>query len=124
MTAEQTNMPTVPEPTLEHKIQSNIEQAELRSAELGEPIEVRVYEQKVQRQLASGETREYILEHRYAPKKRVGPCKTELVKQQTKLRAEVKALLHDLSMAQLKDIKTMCEHWVAFNNPSPQVSQS
>lgn len=115
MTAEQSQIES--EQTLAQKMQSNIEQAELRSAQI-EQVEVRVYKTKTRRQLANGEFRDYVLEHRYVPIKKAGPCKTELIKQQTKLRADVKSLLHGLSMSQLADLKAECERLVASNQPT------
>lgn len=121
MTAEPTNMPTVPEPTLAQQMQANIEQVELRSATVI-PLDVRVYEQKIKRTLLNGEEREYIIEHHFLPKKKPGPCKTTVIKQQTKLRAEVKALLHELSTEQLADMKARCESLIAGNQPTSVLS--
>ena len=65
------------EPTLEQKITNTIQMHEQASEAQPEP-EVRVYEVKTRRKLASGEIKEYTLKNMYVPKKKPGPTKTAL----------------------------------------------
>ena len=83
---------TTLQPSLEQQITANMTAAELRSAnpENKEP-EIRIYETKSRRKLASGEIREYTLKQHYVVKKLPGPCKTEVKKREARYRAEIAA---------------------------------
>lgn len=96
--------------TLEQQVIGNIAAAEIRShtTENNEP-EIRIYETKTYRKLATGEIKEYILKHHYVVKKRPGICKTELKKRESKLRSEIVGMLHNLEIPQLIEFKELCQ---------------
>lgn len=70
---------------------------------------IRVYETKINRQLASGEIKEYTVESRYVPKKKAGPGKTEINKQRSKCQSMIRAYFHNLSLTQLQMVEDLCE---------------
>lgn len=72
-------------------------------------VEVRIYETKTRRVLANGEVKEYTIQNRYIPKKKAGPCKTEIVKEHTRRRSMIKAYMRNLSLGQLKQVEELCE---------------
>ncbi len=72
-------------------------------------VEVRLYETKTRRVLANGEVKEYTIQNRYVPKKKPGPCKTEINKEHARRRSMIKAYMRNLSLDQLKQVEELCE---------------
>ena len=70
---------TTEQPTLQQTMQTTAAYHDVISAEIKTP-EIRVYETKTSRILATGEIREYTIKQHYVVKKRTGICKTELKK--------------------------------------------
>lgn len=73
-----------------------------------EPVEVRVYQTKCTKKLANGESKVYLTEHCYLPKKKPGMCKTELRRQHSMLRTTIKNRLRDMPMDQLQQVADLC----------------
>lgn len=71
-------------------------------------VEVRVYQTKCTKKLVNGESKVYITEHRYMPKKKSGLCKTELNKRHAILRSRIKLYLRDLTLTQLEQVDNFC----------------
>lgn len=79
---------------------------------------VRFYETRARRVLANGEVKEYTIQNRYVPKKKAGPCKTDINKEYAKRRSMIKAYMRNLSLGQLKQVEELCE----LLNCTPRVS--
>ena len=99
---------TTEQPTLQQTMQTTAAYHDVISAEIKTP-EIRVYETKTSRILATGEIREYTIKQHYVVKKRAGICKTELKKRESKLRGEIAGMLHNLEIPQLTQLRDICQ---------------
>lgn len=109
------------QPTLEHQIQATIEQHD--NVVVDEP-EVRVYETKTSRKLASGEIKEYTLRHHYVVKKKPGPSATSLKVQAANLRAKIAKTIMPFSLKTLTKLSKYCDMTAEMEKPRPVVVTS
>ena len=101
-------MTSTEQPTIEHKVEAAINLHDIISSQLDSP-EIRVYETKTSRKLASGEIREYTIKQHYVVKKKAGICKTEIKKRESKLRKGITDYFHNLNLSQLQHLHDVCE---------------
>ena len=94
--------------TLQQTIETAAAHHDAVSAEIKTP-EIRVYETKTSRVLANGEIRDYTVKQHYVVKKKTGICKTELKKRESKLRGEITAMLHNLEIPHLIQLRELCQ---------------
>lgn len=81
------------------------------------PLNVRHYDVKVTRQLASGEFKEYTIKSSYVLKKKPGISKTEMRKREAALRKEIQGYFHNFEISQLKYLLEIVEK---LNSNMPQ----
>ena len=101
-------MTSTEQSTLEHKVETTTNMHDAISAGIKGP-EIRVYETKTLRKLASGEIREYTLKQHYVVKKKPGPSATVLKTQAANLRAKIAKTIITFSNRDLAKISEYCE---------------